>query len=137
MCLLLASEAQNPGLTGPHNQLRSLARAAGRLAWAFYQKIKIKKKKLREKEKQAKENNKGMYLGLYTHWNFFFKHLYWSIIALHCCVSCCCITVNQLYVYIYPHIPSLLHLPPTLPIPPSRWSQSTELISLCYAAASH
>ena len=26
--------------------------------------------------------------------------------------------VNQLYVYIYPHIPSLLHLPPTLPIPP-------------------
>ena len=26
--------------------------------------------------------------------------------------------VNQLYVYIYPHIPSLLHLPSTLPIPP-------------------
>ena len=26
--------------------------------------------------------------------------------------------VNQLYVYIYPHIPSLLRLPPTLPIPP-------------------
>ena len=26
--------------------------------------------------------------------------------------------VNQLYVYIYPHIPSLLHLPLTLPIPP-------------------
>ena len=26
--------------------------------------------------------------------------------------------VNQLYVYIYPHMPSLLHLPPTLPIPP-------------------
>ena len=25
--------------------------------------------------------------------------------------------VNQLYIYIYPHIPSLLHLPPTLPIP--------------------
>ena len=24
---------------------------------------------------------------------------------------------NQLYVYIYPYIPSLLHLPPTLPIP--------------------
>ena len=108
--------------------------------------------------------------------------------------------VNQLYVDIYPHIPSLLHLPPTIPIPPlqvvtnhrtdlpvlcgcfplasyftfgsvymslllsyfdpaysppipmspppcnslppslsnpSRWSRSTELISLCYAAASH
>ena len=26
--------------------------------------------------------------------------------------------VNQLYVYIYPHIHSLLRLPPTLPIPP-------------------
>ena len=25
--------------------------------------------------------------------------------------------MNQLYVYIYPHIPSLLRLPPTLPIP--------------------
>ena len=44
--------------------------------------------------------------------------------------------VNQLYVYIYPNIPSLLHLPPSLSHP-SRWSQSTELISLCYVAASH
>ena len=26
--------------------------------------------------------------------------------------------VNQLYIYIYPHIPSLLHLPHTFPIPP-------------------
>ena len=26
--------------------------------------------------------------------------------------------VSQLYVYIYPHIPSLLRLPPTFPIPP-------------------
>ena len=26
--------------------------------------------------------------------------------------------VNQLYVYIYPHIPSILSLPPTFPIPP-------------------
>ena len=25
--------------------------------------------------------------------------------------------VNQLYIYIHPHISSLLHLPPTLPIP--------------------
>ena len=45
--------------------------------------------------------------------------------------------VNQLYIYIYPHVSSLLCLPPTLPIPPPRWSQSTQLISLCYAAASH
>ena len=49
---------------------------------------------------------------------YLFKHLYWSIIALQWCVSFCCITVSQLYVYIYPHIPSLLRLPPTLPIPP-------------------
>ena len=26
--------------------------------------------------------------------------------------------VNQLYIHIYPHIPSLLRLPPSLPIPP-------------------
>ena len=45
--------------------------------------------------------------------------------------------MNQLYVYIYPNIFSLLRLPPTLPIPPLRWSQSTELISRCNAAASH
>ena len=48
--------------------------------------------------------------------------------------------MNQLCIYIYPHIPSILHLPPTLPIPPLRVDakhQSTELISLCYAAASH
>ena len=45
--------------------------------------------------------------------------------------------MNQLYVYIYPHISSLLCLPPTLPIPPLRSSQSAEPISLCCAAASH
>ena len=42
--------------------------------------------------------------------------------------------VNQLCIYIYPHISSLLHLPPSHP---SSWSQSTELISLCYTTASH
>ena len=45
--------------------------------------------------------------------------------------------VNQLYIYICSHISSFLHLPPSHPPYPSRWSQSTELISLCYAAASH
>ena len=45
--------------------------------------------------------------------------------------------VNQLYIYIYPHISSLLHLPRPSLSHPSRWSQSTKLISLCYAAASH
>ena len=41
--------------------------------------------------------------------------------------------VKQLYVYIYPYIPS----PSPSLSHPSRWSQSTQLISLCYAAASH
>ena len=45
--------------------------------------------------------------------------------------------VNQLYIYIYPHISSLLCLSPISLSYPSRWSQSTELISLCYVAASH
>ena len=48
--------------------------------------------------------------------------------------------VNQVYVYINLHIPSLFCLTPTQPISPlfvTSWSQSTELISLCYAAASH
>ena len=50
---------------------------------------------------------------------FFFKHLYWSIIALQWCVSFCFIKkVNQLYIYICPHISSLLHFPPTVPMPP-------------------
>ena len=41
--------------------------------------------------------------------------------------------VNQLYVYIYPHIPSLLHLPPTLPIPPLQvvTKQRADLPVLC------
>ena len=40
--------------------------------------------------------------------------------------------VNQLYVYIYLHIRSLLDLPPTPPSHPSRSPQCTELNSLCY-----
>ena len=44
--------------------------------------------------------------------------------------------VNQLYIYIYPHFSSLLRFPPSLPITPLQWSQNTDLISLCYAAAS-
>ena len=73
------------------------------------------------------------------HWLFFsFKHLYWSIIALQWCVSFCFITkwISYTYTYIPMSLPSCVSFPPSLSHP-SRWSQSTELISLCYAAASH
>ena len=69
---------------------------------------------------------------------YFFKHLYWSITALQWCVSSCFITkwISYTYTYIPISLPSCFSLPPSLSHP-SRWSQSTELISLCYAAASH
>ena len=41
-----------------------------------------------------------------------------------------------MYTYIPISPPSCVSLPPSLS-PPSRWSQSTKLISLCYTAASH
>ena len=46
--------------------------------------------------------------------------------------------VNQLYIYIYIPISPLscVSLPPSLSHP-SRWTQSTQLICLCYEAASH
>ena len=44
--------------------------------------------------------------------------------------------VNQLYVYIPISPPSCVSLPPSLSHP-SRWSQSTKLISVCYVAASN
>ena len=69
---------------------------------------------------------------------FFFLHLYWSIIALQCSVSFCCLTkwISYMYTYIPISPPSLASLPPSLSHP-SKWSQSTEVISLCYAAASY
>ena len=48
----------------------------------------------------------------------FLIHLYWSIIVSQCCASLLYNKMNQQYAYVYPHILSLLSLPPTLPIPP-------------------
>ena len=51
---------------------------------------------------------------------FFFKHLYWSIIALQSCVSICFITKWICYTYtICSHFSSLLHLPPSHPPHPT------------------
>ena len=49
----------------------------------------------------------------------FFKHLYWSIIALQWCVSFCFITkwISYTYTYVPISLPSCISLPPTLPIP--------------------
>ena len=68
----------------------------------------------------------------------FFLKLYWSIIALQWCVTFCFITkwISYAYTYIPISPPSCISLPPSLSHP-SRWSQSTKLISLCYATASH
>ena len=73
-----------------------------------------------------------LYLFIYL----FLKHLYWSIIALQGHVSFCFTTKSISYTYIPISLPSCISLPHSLSHP-SRWSQSTELISLCYAAASH
>ena len=61
-----------------------------------------------------------------------------SIIALQWCVSFCCITkwISYMYTYILISPPSSVSLPPSLSHS-SRWSQSTKLISLCYAVTSH
>ena len=45
--------------------------------------------------------------------------------------------MNRIDINIYPHISSLLRLPPPSLSHPSRWSQSTKMIFLCYVAASH
>ena len=60
--------------------------------------------------------------------NFFFKHLYWSIVALQCSVSFCYITkwINYMYTYITISPPSCVSFPPSLSYP-SKWSQSTDL----------
>ena len=97
----------------------------------------------------------------FNSWSYIIKNTGFYIPKLICCLDCFlfffltflleynCFTVvcqflfynkvNQLYIYIYP--PYLFplaspSLPPSLSHP-SSWSQSTELISLCYSTASH
>ena len=85
-----------------------------------------------------------LFLFFFDFWFFFLVFilflidLYWSIIASQYCVSFCGTTkwISQMHTYIPISPPSWASLPPSLSHP-SRWSQSTELISLCYAAASH
>ena len=69
---------------------------------------------------------------------FFLIDIFWSIIASQYCVSICCTTkwISHMHTYIPISPPSWASLPPSLSHL-SRSSQSTELISLCSAVASH
>ena len=82
-----------------------------------------------------------IFIHIYIHiYSFFLIDLYWSIIAsqyqYH--VSFCCTTkrISHMHTHVPISPPSRASLPPSLSHP-SRSLQSTELISLCYAAASH
>ena len=76
-----------------------------------------------------------------THKEGFYFIFLTSLLEYNCFTMVCQFLiyskVNQLYIYIYPHISSLFHLPPAIPIPHLQVHTKTELISLCYAAASH
>ena len=56
------------------------------------------------------------------YWKYFLFQIEYFLLEYNCFIMVCQFLlynkVNQLYVYIYPHIPSFLHLSPTLPIPP-------------------
>ena len=73
-----------------------------------------------------------IYLFIYSY--IFLIKLYWSIIASQHCASFCCTTKR--ISHMHTHVPMSPTSWASLPWP-SRSSQSTEPISLCYAAASH
>ena len=68
---------------------------------------------------------------------FFILFFLTSLLEYNCFTVVCYFLlynkVNQLYIYIYPHISSLLPLPPTLPIPPLQvvTKHRTDLPVLC------
>ena len=64
-----------------------------------------------------------------------FSLSYWNTISLQCYVSFCCRVKWIIYTYTY--ISSLLDSPLIPSFHPLRSPHSTELSSLCYAAASH
>ena len=69
---------------------------------------------------------------------FFLIDLYWSVTASQYCVSLCCTTkqISHMHTHILISPPSWASLPSSLSHPSRSW-QSSELFSLCYAAASH
>ena len=79
-----------------------------------------------------------VYTHIHTNTHFFLIDLYWTIIASQYCVSFCCTTkqISHMHAHVPIYPPYWAFLPSSLSHP-SRSSQSTEPISLCYAAASH
>ena len=80
----------------------------------------------RDLKKELNENRdlaKNMFLHLTIN-KLYFTSLFFltSLLEYNCFTKVCQFLlyniVNQLYIHIYPHISSLLRLPPTLPIPP-------------------
>ena len=76
-------------------------------------------------QKELWNNSQGLFFLFrlcYNHFLSFFLSFLTSLLEYNCFTMVCQFLlynkVNQLYIYIYPHISSLLRLPRTLPIPP-------------------